>query len=147
MCFQGILIFHTLYYWLALLPALACASCHQTSNQTSMLNQIRCKKRKRETKRGGEGELQCATINYSPPQLQMCGVTFHYMASGSCVLHFENTDPFSIAPFMSRIKFETSWRCVATHQTASLCCFPNRVCSLRKQSEARVKLLFRCSFR
>ena len=28
-------------------------------------------------KEGWKGELQCATINYSPPKLQMGGVTFH----------------------------------------------------------------------
>ena len=44
-----------------------------------MLNQIRCKIRKIETKRGVEGELQCAPINYSPPKLRMHGVTFHLL--------------------------------------------------------------------
>ena len=54
---------HNLWFsmpiWLALLPPLGYASCRQTSKKTGMLNQIRCKIRKRETKRGGGGAIIC----------------------------------------------------------------------------------------
>ena len=46
-------------------------------NRHAKPNQVQNKKEKQKEGWKGEGELQCATINYSPPKLQMSGVTFH----------------------------------------------------------------------
>ena len=57
-------------FWLAL-PALSCAFCCKSSNQTGKLNQIGCKIiRKTDKNWAGraEGEMQCATINCCPPK-------------------------------------------------------------------------------
>ena len=68
-------------YWLALLPAIGCASCHQTSNQTGLLNQIGWKRQRKPKKRGGrgEGEPQCAMIYCCPPKSRRSGITFPYL--------------------------------------------------------------------
>ena len=57
-------------YWSALLPALGYTSCCQMSNQIGRLSQIRCKIRKKETKRevdGGIGGIAIICHNKSQP--------------------------------------------------------------------------------
>ena len=65
----------------SLLPALGCATCCQTSNQTGKLNQIGCKIKKERQKKAWKGEgshksPQCATIYFCLPKLRRRGVTF-----------------------------------------------------------------------
>ena len=46
-------------------------------NRHAKPNQVQNKKEKQKEGCNGEGKLQCATINCSPPKSRMSGVTFH----------------------------------------------------------------------
>ena len=79
--------------FMALLPALDCALCHQTSNQTGLINQIGWKRQRKTQKEWGkgEGEPQCATIYCCPPNLPMSGR--HSSKTLNIVVAYNNVVP------------------------------------------------------